>query len=129
MTRRTHEQMEYSRFLECEVMAAGLRVRVKPDWEGFPVIPGKYGQVEYYGAEWRTGEERLRVYTDRRLIPSRLLAIPGVRVQQRGDDEVRMWFPAGDAECLRAVCRVIRARVSRKRGPTGVHGGSSDARA
>jgi len=33
-----------------------------------------------------------------------------------GAGEARMWFPAGDPACLRAVCGAIRAR--RRRPPT-----------
>ena len=114
---RTNEQREYRAVLREGLEAAGLdRVRVVDDVEGFSMVPGRYGQVEYYGAEWGTGERRYRVYTAARRKISELMAIPGVRMQQRGDDEARMWFPVGDAECLRAVCGVIRARV--RRSPT-----------
>lgn len=111
--RRTNEQRVYTDFLNGQVAAARLRVRVVPDVEGFPIIPGRYGQVEYYGPEAGTGAQRQRVFTATPKMIKRLLAIPGVRPQQMGDHEARLWFPAGDPDCLRAVCRVIRARIRR----------------
>ena len=65
--RRTDEQRQYTAFLEAQTTAARLhRARIVPDSEGFPILPGQYGQVEYYGAEWQTGEQRLCVSTKTR---------------------------------------------------------------
>lgn len=115
---RTNEQREFLEKLRELVAAAGLtRARIVPDAEGFPVVPGRLGQVEWLGAEWRTGEERLYVFTARGRIIPKLLAIPGVHKHQMGDTEARLWFPAHDAACLREVCRTIRARVRRTGGP------------
>src|SRR5262245_23917702 len=109
---RTREQMyaaiELRKFLD----AAGLSLRVlslrPPDDEGWPIVPGTYGQVEWFGAE-RDGLSRLYVFTTRRNIIPRLFAIPELHRWQTGDDEARFWLPADDHPTLRTVARVIRA--------------------
>jgi hypothetical protein len=56
------------------------------------------------------GKLILPVYTDRRLMRSKLLALAGVQSHQRGDDELRAVFlPAS----LPAVAKTIRARTRR----------------
>lgn len=57
---RTTEQLAHTAFLASQLEAAEPRVRLVPDAEGFPIVPGRFGQVECYGAEWSTGETRLR---------------------------------------------------------------------
>jgi len=92
------------------------RYRVLADIEGWPVIPGKYGAIEWYcdGVNCHScplpGKFTLAVDTDRRLMRSKILAVTGVRVHQRGDDELRAVF---EPEALPAVARAIRARVRR----------------
>ncbi|MGH7340894.1 MAG: hypothetical protein ACREKH_10435 [Candidatus Rokuibacteriota bacterium] len=74
------------------------------DVESFPVIPGRYGQIEWFdGAD-------LAVHTDRRRLFARLWAIPGVRRHQTGDTEMRAVFPP---DALLRVAAVIRARRRR----------------
>lgn len=115
---RTNEQREFFEKLRGLVAAAGLtRVRIVPDAEGFPIVPGRLGQVEWLGAAWRTGDERLYVFTNRARMIAKLLAIPGVHKHQMGDSEARLWFGAHDVACLREVCRTIRARARRAGGP------------
>jgi hypothetical protein len=78
--------------------------RVTQDIEGWPVIEGRLGQIEFHdGLD-------LAVYTDRRLVRGRLLALDGVRRHQTGDDEVRALFPPA---ILPAVAKAIRARRRR----------------
>jgi hypothetical protein len=79
-------------------------LRVVPDSEGFPIIPGRRGRVEYHD-----GTE-LAVYSDRARLFAQLWAIPGVRRWQVGDREARGLFLA---ETLPAVAAVIRARRRR----------------
>lgn len=88
--------------------AAAARLRVLRDAEGWPVIPGRLGRIE-----WQSPTE-LAVFTDRPSMHRRLWAIPGVRRWQVGDKEVRGLFPP---EVLPAVAALIRARRRRVRPP------------
>ena len=84
------------------------KYRVRKDCEGFPYIPGLYGQVEYYDDVLLAG------YTDHRLKLSPLLAVPGVTPHQRGDYEVRVLFhPA----VLPAVAQVLHLYLKRVQSP------------
>jgi hypothetical protein len=103
-------------------LAAPHRYRVIRDAEGWPVIPGKLGRLE-----WHDGRE-LAVYTDRPRLIARLWAIPGVRRWQVGDQEARGLF---SPEALPAVAALIQAR-KRRRGNAGSfqtprHGATSAA--
>jgi hypothetical protein len=89
-------------------VAKPYHLRVAVDAEGFPVIPGRYGQVE-----WFDGVD-LAVYSDRPRLFARLRAIPGVRRHQTGDTEMRAVFPP---ECLQQVAQVIKARRRRTLSP------------
>jgi hypothetical protein len=77
---------------------------VRLDGEGFPMIPGRYGQIE-----WFDGVD-LAVYTARPRLFARIWEVPGVRRHQTGDAEMRAVFPA---ERLASVAAVIRARRRR----------------
>jgi hypothetical protein len=77
------------------------------DTEGFPVIPGRYGQIE-----WFDGTDA--VYTDRPRLFAKLWAIPGVRRHQTGDTEMRAVFPP---EALQLVAGAIKARRRRTLSP------------
>jgi hypothetical protein len=81
--------------------ARPLRLRITRDTEGFPVIPGRYGQIE-----WFDGRD-LAVYSDHPRLFAKISAIPGVRRHQTGDDEIRATFPP---EALEQVAGVIRAK-------------------
>ena len=106
--RPTAEQRaEMTSFRE-RMAAVAPRVRVTRDAEGWPMVPGRLGQIE-----WGGDRARLFVFTDRPRLIARLAAIAGVRHHQTGDREARFWFPADDADCLRVVCRVIRVRIRR----------------
>jgi hypothetical protein len=109
----TQEQRDARARLLGQVAAADARWRVIADAEGWPLIPGRYGQVEDLGLEWATGEYRLYVFTPTpRMIP-KLRAMAGVHPSQIGDTDARFWFPSGDPALLRSVCALIRARVRR----------------
>jgi len=85
-------------------VAAPHRFRVIRDVEGYPIIPGKLGRLEYHdGAE-------LAVYSDRPRVFARLWALPGVRPWQVGDQEVRGLLPG---EALPTVAALIQARRRR----------------
>jgi hypothetical protein len=79
------------------------RFKVERDREGWPIIPGRLGRIEWHDPEGR----ELAVYTDRPRLFDRLLAIPGVRRHQTGDQELRALFPAA---VLQQVARLIKAR-------------------
>ncbi len=51
--------------------------------EGWPVIPGRYGRLE-----WHDGET-VAVYSDRPRLCARLWAVPGIHRWQVGDQEAR----------------------------------------
>jgi len=104
----------------CE-LAKPYRLRVQADAEGFPVIPGRYGQIEWYcdgqDCAARSGgfcalprQLALAVYTNRPRLFEKLWAIPGVRRHQTGDHEMRAVFPP---EALEQVAEVIKARRKR----------------
>jgi hypothetical protein len=92
------------------------RFRVLADAEGFPVIPGRYGRIEWYcdGVTCRAcpvpGQVAFAVYTERPRLFSKIWSIPSVRRHQTGDSEMRAVFPP---EGLEQVAGVIRARRKR----------------
>ena len=85
-------------------LAKPYRLRVQSDVEGFPIIAGRYGQIE-----WFDGRD-LAVYTNRPRLFAKLWAIPGVRRHQTGDAEMRALFVP---EAVEEVARVIQARQKR----------------
>ena len=85
-------------------LAAPYRFRVRADAEGFPVVPGRYGRIE-----WFDGSD-LAVYSDRPRLFGKLWAIPGVMRHQTGDTEMRAVFPP---DALEYVAGVIKARRRR----------------
>ena len=106
-------------------LAKRYRFQVQADAEGFPVIPGSYGQIEWYcdghDCAARFGgfcqlprQFALAVYTDRPRLFEKLWAIPGVRRHQTGDHEMRAVFPP---EALEQVAGVIKARRKRTLSP------------
>lgn len=93
---RTKQQLEAANQLQS--IASGLRVEF--DAEGWPVIRGQRGQIEYHDGK------DLAVYTDRPKLFRKLFAIPGVRRHQTGDLEMRALFAPS---AMSQVARVIRA--------------------
>ncbi len=93
----------------CGTSLAAGRYRVARDQEG-PIIPGRLGRIEWHDPEGR----ELAVYTDRPRLFARLLAVPGIRRHQTGDQELRALFPVA---ALPQVARLIKAR--RRRSQTG----------
>lgn len=89
---------------QLRALAKPYRFRVQADIEGYPIIPGRYGQIE-----WIDGEE-LAVYSNRPRLFRKLWAIPGVKRHQTGDTEMRAVFPP---EALEQVTGVIKARRRR----------------
>src|SRR5262245_15613573 len=91
-----------------EMRGTAPAYRVVTDVEGWPIILGRLGRIEYHdGAE-------LAVFTDRKRLIPRLAALPGVRRHQTGDDEARFLF---EPESLPQVARTIRAKKRRVMSP------------
>ena len=100
-TTRRQPSLEQRATEQLRALAKPHRLRVRLDVEGFPVIPGRYGQIEWFdGAD-------LAVYTARPRLFARIWAIPGVRLHQTGDTEMRAVFPP---EALVQVAAVIHAK-------------------
>jgi hypothetical protein len=77
------------------------RPRVREDAEGWPVIAGRYGRVE-----WDTPGV-LAVFTDHRRMIAKLAAVPGVGRYQTGDTEARRLL---DPTAYPEVATLIRVR-------------------
>ena len=84
------------------------RYKVLKDSEGFPYIPGQYGQVEWYD------KTMLAAYTDHRLKIKQLLTVPGIVYKVRGDYETRIVFIPSS---LPQVARVLVLRYKRVQSP------------
>jgi hypothetical protein len=106
-------------------LAEPYQFRVQLDAEGFPVISGRYGQIEWYcdgvncaarsgGVCALPGQFALAVHTDRPRLFEKLWAIPGVQRYQTGDTEMRAVFPP---QALKQVAKVIKARRRRTLAP------------
>jgi hypothetical protein len=78
------------------------------DAEGWPVIPGRLGQIELHDGQ------ALAVYSTRPRIFARLWAVPGVRRWQVGDQEARALVPV---DALPQVAALIGARRRRQLSP------------
>jgi len=110
-------------------LAEPYRLRVVADVDGFPLVPGRYGRVEWYcdGVNCSScslpGRVALAVHTDRRRLFGKLWAVPGVKRHQTGDTEIRAVFAP---ETMEQVAWVIRARRgARCRPKTPADGGSN----
>ncbi len=94
-----------------------LRLRVTTDPEGWPVAPGRYGQLEWHA------EDTVAIYSTSLRVLDRLLAVPGVRRHQMGDQEYRLLLPvpvegmhqAAGVRAVAALLRVRRRRVQSER--------------
>jgi hypothetical protein len=101
---------------QLRTLAQPYRFRVRADVEGFPIIPGRHGQIEWFcdGVNCHScafpGRFVLAVYTDRQRLFEKLWAVPGVKRHQTGDREMRAVFPP---EALEQVAAVIQARHKR----------------
>ena len=108
-------------FQQLSALAEPFRFRVVPDPEGYPVLPGRYGQIEWYcdGKDCAAQfggfcpiprQLALAVYSTRPRVFQKLWAIPGVLRHQTSDHEMRAVFPP---EALEQVALVIKARRKR----------------
>ncbi len=110
---------------QLRTLAKPYRLRVQADAEGFPIIPGRYGQIEWYCDGENCGARfggfcslprqfALAVYTNRPRLFGKLSAIPGMKRHQTGDTEIRAVFPR---EALEQIAVVIKARRRRTLAP------------
>ncbi len=108
---------EHAQFSAIIVPALGSRTRLVADVEGWPMVPGRYGRLEWRGVEAGEGPAHgtRRIYADtpRRRMIARLLAMPGVHRWQTGDDEAAVWIAAEDVAAIRTVAGLLRTRVRR----------------
>ena len=92
-------------------LVAPLRLRVALDPEGFPVAPGRLGQLE-----WHT-QDVVAIYSQSMRMQSKLLQIPGIQRHQMGDREFRLLLPVEKGhekevkEGLRAVAKLLGLRT------------------
>ena len=101
---------ELARFRAPILAALGPRVRIHADPEGWPMVPGRYGRLEWRGLEWDTGQARIYAYTATPRMIAKLRAIPGVCPKQIGDHETAFWIRADDATALQAVSALLHLR-------------------
>jgi hypothetical protein len=76
-----------SAFEAFRAVVAPLRLRVTADPEGFPIAPGRYGQLEWHDVD------QVAIYSQTMGMLAKLLRIPGVRRHQVGDREFRLLLP------------------------------------
>jgi hypothetical protein len=91
-------------------VVAPLRLRVTADSEGFPIAPGRYGQLEWHDAG------HVAIYSQTMRMLAKLLRIRGVRRHQVGDREFRLLLPVDnvhDRAEFEAVARLLRIRTRR----------------
>ena len=92
-------------------LATPLRLKVVEDAEGYPVVRGRVGDIEWFHAEGvflaaYTAGSRHRLGT--------ILSLPGVIRHQGGDTEARVLFAVA---ALPHVAEVLRARRRARRSP------------
>jgi hypothetical protein len=113
MTARRLTTEQQRAVTQLRALAAPYRFRVVVDAEGFPIIPGRYGRIEWHcdGVNcWSCAPPRRRVlavHTDHPRVFLTLWAIPDVMRHQSGDTEMRAVFTV---ELLGKVASVIRAK-------------------
>jgi hypothetical protein len=96
----------HAAFTQTRKLARPLRLRVSADPEGYPVILGRYGQIEWFHDDGKY----LAAYTTGRLARGRLLALPAVIPHQIGDEELRVLFLV---DLLPEVASLLKSRRRR----------------
>jgi hypothetical protein len=93
----------------------GLRARVTVDPEGWPVVPGKYGRLEWRGEVpdgSGLGLPRFYAYSDRKRLLFKLRKVSGVRPCQSGDEEGAVSMLATDHRAILACARLLRCHTN-----------------
>ena len=105
MTKTAEHRAAYDWFRS---VAAPFRLRVVADAEGFPIAPGRYGQVEWHA------EGVVAVYSQTVRMLAKLRAVPGIRRHQAADREFRLLLTVENGRenpSLGAVARLLRVRT------------------
>ena len=118
MPRRRPTLEQQRAALQLGGLASPHRFRVVADPEGFPIIPGRYGQIECYRCDGVPVPGRVHCqasssWRSTPIVPAsfeKLWAIPGVKRYQTGAAEMRAVFPP---EALEQVAAAIKARHRR----------------
>jgi hypothetical protein len=98
MTARRLTSEQQRAVTQVRALAAAHRFRVAAHAEGFPMISGRYGQIEWYcdGVScWSCPLPRqvaLAVHTNHSRLFQKLWAVPGITRLQSGDTEMRAVF-------------------------------------
>lgn len=88
------------------------RARVTLDPEGWPLVAGKYGRLEWRG-QGPTGACRVYAYTDRPKMIAKLRAVSGARPVQTGDHEAAFSVEAQDVGAIKALAALLKLRTRR----------------
>ena len=97
-------------FARFRSLLGSLRLRVLADPEGWPIVPGRHGQLEWHD------EHTVAIYSAKMRMLARLAQLPGLRRHQIGDHEFRLLLDASgmhDSGALGGVIRVLRLRTRR----------------
>jgi hypothetical protein len=94
--------------------ALGARARLKLDAEGWPMVPGKYGRIEWRGPE-PDGTARVFAYTDRPKMIAKLRAVPRAHPAQIGDQEAVFSVAATDVTAIKAFAGLLKTRTRASR--------------
>jgi hypothetical protein len=108
--------------------AIGPRARLRQDPEGWPLVPARYGHLEWRGLEADIDAARVYAYVDHIRLASKLRAVPGVRPAQLGDTEAAFWVAGDDAPALRAVAALVQTRQRRAAGASKHRGVGGETR-
>lgn len=107
---------EETTFRELVGAVPGLRARVILDAEGWPMVRGRLGRLEWRGIEAMgsfTGTARLYAFTDSAHQIRKLRAIPGLRPEQVGDQEATFSLDAANHAAILTVARVLHFQIQR----------------
>src|SRR5437660_4658784 len=107
MTQTTEQRAAYDWL---RAVVAPLRLRIVADAEGFPITPGRYGQVEWHA------EGVVAIYSQTVRMLAKLLAVPGIRCHQTGDRAFRLLLAVENGHenvSLAAIARLLRVRTRR----------------
>jgi hypothetical protein len=115
--RPTNERLraEHAVFRSIILPVLGPRARLTADAEGWPIVPGRLGRLEWRGVEAGPvlGPRRVYAYTARPRLIAKLLAVPGVHRWQLGGAEAAVWIASADGAAIRATAQLLRPRVRR----------------
>lgn len=113
MSARTAESItEEETFTRLVRAVPELRARVTLDREGWPMVPARFGRLEWRGVAAEAAPALLYAFTDSSRILSRLLAVPGVSPCQVGDGEGAVSMAATDHQAILACGRLLHCQTN-----------------